>query len=261
MENLDSLVAEFHREGFLVLPGVITRAEAEALRLGVERAFETVDDVTAVYGGLGNIWRPLMFERGPEFEALVDNPRVLPLIDAILGPESHLIANSALRTGPGQGISSWHADEQVRFPLPAGVKLDERIAMPCYIVNLNYYLVDVDEELGPTQWVPGTHRSGRGPAPEDRDEHGDPWYEGRGPVSGIGEAGTAVLWHDQTWHRGAPNRSTDRTRWVQQAPYGRRWVSQRFYPFVNYQLPAAVTERANPTRRRVLGLHGPGAYG
>jgi ectoine hydroxylase-related dioxygenase (phytanoyl-CoA dioxygenase family) len=261
MENLEGLIEEFHREGFLVLPRAISRDEAECLRQGVERAFEAVDDVTAVYGNLGRIWRPLMFEHGPEFEALVDNPRVLPLLDAILGPQCHLIANSALRTGPGDGISSWHADEEVRFPLPPGMKLDPAIQMPCYIINLNYYLCDVDEALGPTQWVPGSHRSGRAPQPEDRDANGDPWYEGRGPYSGVGEAGTAVLWHDQTWHRGAPNRTSDRTRWVQQAPFGRRWVSQRFYPFVNYQLPQGVMDRANPVRRRVLGLHGPGAYG
>jgi hypothetical protein len=69
------------------------------------------------------------------------------------------------------------------------------------------------------------------------------------------------MWHDQVWHRGAPNQTDDRVRWVQQAPYGRRFIAQRFYPFINYRMPEAILERANPRRKRLLGLHRIGAYG
>jgi hypothetical protein len=40
-----------------------------------------------------------------------------------------------------------------------------------------------------------------------------------------------------------------------------RFISQRFYPFVNYQLPAHVLARADERRTRVLGVHPKGAYG
>jgi len=118
----------------------------------------------------------------------------------------------------------------------------------------------VDEELGPTEFVPGSHRSGRGPEADDMDASGNPTYEGQSVVTTPGKAGTAILWHDQTWHRG-PNRSDGRLRWVQQAPYGKRYIAQRFWPFVNYHLPEDILERANPRRKRLLGIHGPGAYG
>jgi ectoine hydroxylase-related dioxygenase (phytanoyl-CoA dioxygenase family) len=261
VENVDALVEQFHREGFLVLPDALSGAQVETLREGVERAFAAPDPRAEPYGRLAEIWRPMMFECGEEFEEVVDNPRVIDLVEAILGRECHLIAMSCLRTGPGQGISNWHADEEVRFPRPRDVPLDPRIPVPCFVLNFNYYLCDVDEELGPTQFVPGSHRSGRQPEPADRDPDGTPFYEGRGAVSAVAPAGAAVIWHDQTWHRGATNRSADRIRYVQQAPYGRRWVSQRFYPFVNYRVPAEVLERANPRRKRLLGVHGVGAYG
>lgn len=259
--EIPALVAQFHRDGFLVVPDALAPEHVRALLAGVEEDFRHPNPVAAEYGGLQKIWRPMMFEHGPPFEELVDNPRVIDLVEAILGPDCHLIANSALRTGPGEGISNWHADETIRFPRPDGVPLDPRIPIPCFIVNLNYYLVDVDEELGPTQWVPGSHRAGRQPRPEDLDADGNPVYEGRSAVSGVGAAGTCVLWHDQVWHRGAPNRSQNRVRWVQQAPYGRRFIAQRFWPFVNYHLPEEILERANPRRRRLLGVHRPGAYG
>lgn len=260
--ELQATTEQFHRDGYLVIPEALPPAQVERLREGVERAFAEHCPEADLYGiTMQRIWRPKMFERGPEFEEVIDNPRMIDFVEAILGADCHLIANSALRTGPGDGIANWHADETVRFPRPADVPLDPRIPMPCFVLNFNYYLCDVDEELGPTQLVPGSQRSGRQPEPADRDASGNPVYEGRGPVSATGAAGTAVLWHDQVWHRGAPNRSRDRVRWVQQAPYGRRFIAQRFYPFINYRMPPEVIERANPRRRRLLGVHGPGAYG
>jgi ectoine hydroxylase-related dioxygenase (phytanoyl-CoA dioxygenase family) len=260
MSEFDDAVKQFHRDGYLVIPDAIESGLLHQLREGVERAFATHSDEADLYR-MPDMWRPKMFEHGAPFEELIDNPRTIGLIEAILGEDCHLIAMSALRTLPGAGISFWHADETVRFPRPPDVPLDPRIPVPCFVANFNYYLCDVHETLGPTQFVPGSHRSGRMPGEADRGSNGDPHYEGRGPVSALGAAGTAVLWHDQVWHRGAVNTSGDRIRWVQQAPYGRRFIAQRFYPFIGYQVPANVMERANPRRQRLLGRHQIGAYG
>ncbi|MCA1595049.1 MAG: phytanoyl-CoA dioxygenase family protein, partial [Chloroflexi bacterium] len=219
---IEEQVKQFHRDGFIVVEDAIEPGLLARVREGVERAFAEPDEESVLYG-MPDMWRPKMFERGEPFEELVDNPRIIDLVEAILGADCHLIAMSALRTTPGAGISHWHADESVRFPRPPDVPLDPRIPAPCFVANFNYYLCDVDENLGPTQLVPGSHRSGRMPAADDRDANGDPFYEGRGPVKAVGPAGTAVLWHDQTWHRGAVNESRNEIRWVQQAPYGRRY--------------------------------------
>ena len=260
--TLQAYIEQFHREGFLVLPGLLPAADVAELRAGVEAAFARPSPVADVYGPyLAQIWRPLMFEHGEAFEQLVDHPAIIDLIEEILGRDCHLIANSALRTGADETISMWHADECIRFPRPADVPLDPRIPMPCFVINLNYYLCDVDDDLGPTEFVPGSHRAGRPPTASDRDANGNPIYEGRTAVNTPGRSGTAVLWNDQTWHRGGINKTPDRIRWVQQAPYARRFIAQRFYPFINYRLPEGVLERANPRRKRLLGLHAPGAFG
>ncbi len=260
MPDFSKQLEEFNREGFLVIPDALPPAQVKRLREGVEREFERNDAEAAMYG-MERMWRPKMFEHGEAFEALVDHEPIVSLTEQIVGSDCHLIAMSALRTEPGAGISFWHADETVRFPRPEDVPLDPRIPMPCFIVNLNYYLCDVDEELGPTQFVPRTHRSGRAPAKADEDANGNPVHEGRSAVSATGPAGACVLWHDQTWHRGAVNKSKDRIRWVQQAPYGRRFIAQRFWPFVNYHMPEEILDRANPRRKRLLGVHDIGAYG
>lgn len=254
------IVAQFHRDGFLAVPGVLSSAEVATLRAGLGRVFATPNPEAQMYGYEAN-WRSKMFEHGPEFEALLDHPGIAQFIDHCLGEDCHLIANNALRTGPGQAISGWHVDECVRFPLPRGVALDPRVVMAPCVINSHYYLEDVDEEVGPTQFIPGSHRSGRSPGLEDLDANGNPTWDGRGLVSTPGPAGTCILWHDQVWHRGGPNVSSGRTRWALQKAFARRWVAQRFWPFVNYRVPEDIIARATPRRKRLLGFHAIGAYG
>lgn len=254
------ILAQFERDGFLVVPDVLTPAEVTSLRTGVAKAFSVPSPEAEMYGQQA-IWRPRMFEHGQEFEALLDHAGIAQFIDRVLGEDCHIIANSALRTSPGKSISVWHVDECVRFPIPRGVTLDPRIVpQPC-IVNCHYYLEDVDEEVGPTQFIPGSHCAGRAPDTDDMDAQGNPTWNGHGPVSAVGRAGTCVIWTDQVWHRGGPNLSQNRYRWAIQKAFARRWIAQRFWPFVNYRMPEGVIARATPRRKRLLGFHNIGPYG
>ncbi|MDB6095088.1 MAG: putative protein involved in biosynthesis of mitomycin antibiotics/polyketide fumonisin [Verrucomicrobia bacterium] len=254
------LLEQFNREGFLVLPDMLSPQEVITLRTGLERVFNQHSPEADIYH-MQDIWRPKMFEHGEEFEALIDHPNIADFAETVLGKDCHMIAETGLKTSPGKTITFWHLDDVCRFPIPEGVKLDPRIPVPTYVINMNYYLCDVDEELGPTQFIPGSHRAGRAPRPEDNDASGNPVWDGRTMVSSPGKAGTLVLWNDQVWHRGGPNLSEGRIRWVIQTPLARRAIALRYWPHVNYHMPEDVIARANPRRKRLLGFHPIGAYG
>ena len=69
------------------------------------------------------------------------------------------------------------------------------------------------------------------------------------------------MFNNQIWHRGAPNAS-DRTRFMAGATYSKRFIAQRFYPFIDYRMPPHVMERClAPALQRLLGRHEKGAYG
>lgn len=69
-------------------------------------------------------------------------------------------------------------------------------------------------------------------------------------------------WDDpnQMWHRGAPNAS-DRTRLMAGVTYSKRFVAQKFHPFIDYRMPEHVWDGASPRLQRLLGRHEKGAYG
>ena len=96
---------------------------------------------------------------------------------------------------------------------------------------------------------------GRGP---NEQEH--PTFEGQGPVPILARAGEAYLFHNQIWHQGAKNQS-DRQRLLGGVTYSRRFVAQKFYPFIDYHMPEHVWEGASPRLQRFLGRHTKGAYG
>jgi len=245
-------IEEFNRQGFTVVRGALSGEQADRLRDGVLEAFAEPED------GYGSHVRTKMFERGADFVRLLEQPPVVDIAEALLGNNCHMFAMNALLTRQGQGIDTWHVDEELFFPLPPGIELDPRIVMPTFLVTCIYYLVDVAENMGPTQLIPGSHRSGQEPDPAEQ----PPVFGDAQPVSIIAKKGDCLIFTGQTWHRGARNES-ENPRVCQQVMYGRRWVSQRFYPFVNYRMPESTIAAAegNPRLMRLLGFHPRGPYG
>jgi len=256
VEQTAQYKAEFARDGYLLLPGVLTSVEIEALKAGIDRVLEDPksQETSNIYGSYIAV---RLFETDPLFEDMLTREPIISLMESILGPNCHLIAENAVRNVPGQAIDTFHADDLVIFPAGEdGKRHDASLTMPIFMCTVQIPLTDIPSvEYGPTQFVPGSHYSGTQP-----NDLYNPSFEGQEPVSILCKAGDIYLHNGQCWHRGAPNTS-DRTRYLLQLAYGMRWVSQRFYPFVNYQLPAHVLERADDRRKRVLGFHSKGAYG
>jgi ectoine hydroxylase-related dioxygenase (phytanoyl-CoA dioxygenase family) len=249
------LAMRFHRDGFALLPGVLASV-APRLRDLIDAAFAAHPEEVST-NRYGPFIMARMFELHEEFQALLTAEPFIGLAESILGPDCHLVAQNVVRNQPGQSIDQYHADDCVFLPLPADMpRHDARWRLPCFVFTFQCLLSEVPSDAyGPTQFVPGSHYSGR--MPNDPQQ---PEWEGRRGVSILGQAGDVYLHNGQAWHRGAPNRS-DRTRYLLQMAYSQRFVAQRFYPFVNYQLPADVLARADARGRRVLGQHAKGAYG
>ena len=251
------VIEELNRKGYCHLGPMLEPEEVAALKDAMERKLNDPKMREEEGDHIRGSSLMRMFEYDHAFRDLVVREPFASLAEAFLGEDCHLMSQNALYTQAGENIGGWHVDDLVHFPLPEVIEShDSRIDMPCLVMQVFTPLTDVEAvEYGPTQVVPGSHRSGRRPDTQD-----NPTFEGRGPVSILARAGDAYLFNNQIWHQGAPNNS-DRDRYMGGATYSKRFISQRFYPFVDYRMPEHVWEGASPRLQRMLGRHEKGAYG
>lgn len=222
-EALTAIAEEFFREGGVTIPNILTATEVAALRAKTDEYAASPNTASKHLTMAGNAFvLRYCHELDPLFQAMTTHATILQIVEAVLGPNAKFNAMNVIRNGPGQAISRWHVDDLLEFPLPPEIpRFDARIRMPVLWMTVQVALSDIDTiEHGPTQFVPGSHYSGRKP-PEVLE------FEGRGPVAAFCKAGDIYLTNHQTWHRGAPNLS-ERVRYIMQVQYAKGWADRRF---------------------------------
>jgi ectoine hydroxylase-related dioxygenase (phytanoyl-CoA dioxygenase family) len=224
-EDPQKVAEVFSQEGCVLIPNVLTPEEVAQLREKTD-AFAADETIAAKHRtSAGNAF-VLRFchELDAVFANVLEKKSVLQITEAVLGKNARFNAMNVIRNGPGQAISNWHVDDTVEFPLPDEIaRFDPRMKMPVFWMTVQVALSDIDAfEHGPTQYVPGSHYSGRNPPTQD-----NPQFEGHGGIPVLCKAGDIYLTNHQCWHRGAPNVS-DRVRYVMQLQYATRWADARF---------------------------------
>ncbi|MSS70456.1 MAG: phytanoyl-CoA dioxygenase [Candidatus Latescibacteria bacterium] len=249
-ERTREIIRDFKRDGFVLIPGVLEPDEVTALREKTDALFV---DPEVVAGGY--VQKDFILRHTNELDVifcdlLVREP-IIGLMEAIFGPNCQQCGMNVLRTNRTNAIDRWHVDDALFFPLPDEVpRHDPRIDMPIPWLTVQVALTDIEAmEYGPTQYVPGSHYSGRNPP-----KTGTPEFEGRGPVSILCKAGDIYLHNSQCWHRGTPNGS-DRVRYLLQQQYGPRWAFPRYNAYIRYKVPEHLLEGASERLLRVLGDH------
>lgn len=244
-------VETFHRDGFLFLQNVLPPDFVAELKSDLERAIAEDKDSDVGWGKV----RLRMFEISAANVRLFEQEPIASFAEALIVGDCHVVHNNSFLTPPGTGLSAWHQDDPPHFLVTEG-EAPTNIRLPVMLFTANYYLTDVTEVAhGPTQAIPGSHLFGASPPPV---MEGTKWEDQI--VSCLGKAGSVVMFNNQVWHQGATNAST-RTRAMTQVSYARRIIGHRYFPYMNYQMPAHVYENANPRLKRLLGFLPRGAYG
>src|SRR5688572_23847502 len=107
-ERTRDLIDRYNRDGFVHVPGVLTPGEVEAIKEAADRAFA---DPKAVanhnLSGPADFAIVRLFEFEPLFVRLLTREPVISLMEALLGPQCHIIANNLVRNRPGVAIDSF----------------------------------------------------------------------------------------------------------------------------------------------------------
>ena len=274
-QRTQEILEQFYRNGFALIPGVLTPEEVTALRDKTDELFadpelaertnpELADKKYIQVkeheesGDLAPFILRNTLELDQIFRELLIREPIISLAEAVLGPDCKFCGQNVLRNQPGVAITRWHVDGAVHFPLPEGVvRHDPRIRMPVMWLTVQMALTDIESITeGPTQYVPGSHYAGR--SPDDQDA---PTFEGSGPTSILCQAGDIYLHDPQCWHRGAPNRS-DRPRYLLQSQYAAHWAFWRFNLCNRVPVDEHALQNASDRLLRVLGRSRPnGGHG
>jgi ectoine hydroxylase-related dioxygenase (phytanoyl-CoA dioxygenase family) len=252
-----------HERGVVVLPDVLSAAEVTELTGDIERVFrEHPRDArpSTEKTPAEDLFRYEMLNRSAVCQRAVCHPRVLEVVEPLLGEDCHVIANTAWRNPVGQegahGGQMWHIDAGPHVPRPPGTAWPGDVPYPVFAVGTHFLLKDCRLEDGPTGVIPGSHRSGQHP-PFDALLDEALSYEGERCVPALGRAGDVVLFVSDVWHRRMPTLPGEHGRFFLQVHYGRRDIAQRLRPTSEAsQLSDEAVARATTERERtVIGLH------
>ncbi|MFT5369309.1 MAG: ectoine hydroxylase-related dioxygenase (phytanoyl-CoA dioxygenase family) [Candidatus Latescibacterota bacterium] len=250
-DALEDQVEALYRDGYAYLPSVVNAEEMAALREQMdilEPRPESFDKSTQppdhefLNKHINNA-----FNRHPLFLKFLDYAGVIDIAEGIHGDDCHSIGMTAWMTGPGRPDQKLHTD-WLPISLPADVLADPRVRVPIFITTAHFYLDDLTEALGPTNFIPGSHLSGCSP-------NGATEWQGQTEKSIMCKAGDVVIFRSEVWHRGTANTS-DQTRYLLQVHYAKRMIAQKFPPYLNrFQFDSQILEQATPRQMRLMGDH------
>jgi ectoine hydroxylase-related dioxygenase (phytanoyl-CoA dioxygenase family) len=264
-DPVPAAVEDLHSDGYVVLYDVFDADEVAALRSDLKRVFEEFPpDERGDPPEQAAPFRYEMLNRSGLVQHAIGHPRILEVVEPLLGEDCHVIANTAWWQPAGNNDHLgrfWHIDSGPHVPRESGVPWDTRIPYPVFAIAAHLYLWDCPIEAGPTGLIPGSHTSGQAP-PMNRVADDDLQWEGRSAIPILAKAGDVALFVSDIWHRRMPPGPGDPGRMFIQCHYGRRDLAQRIRPtsMVNHLSDDAMARAKTPRQRNLAGLHPVGFY-
>jgi ectoine hydroxylase-related dioxygenase (phytanoyl-CoA dioxygenase family) len=178
----------------------------------------------------------------PLFLELLDWPAIMPYVTGLLNDKPHHHASDVIvEYGPKGRPMGWHQDGHDDAYRNLGTPI------PFLQLKIGYYLTDMTRPgQGQLCVIPGSHRSQRGPDPDDLQKT-DLFP---GAVELCAPAGSAILFHNALWHSHGPWTHDDGARIMLYYAYEHPWMiaSQEHwgYPKEFYN------ERLSPAQRKLF---------
>ncbi len=232
-----SHVDDIRRDGFTVVEHAIEAAVVERIRCELAPYLQRRHMGRNDFEGFRSERVYALLAKAPSVADLVEHPRVLEVVDALLPPNYLLSAALAINVHPGETPQSFHVDDAAGAGTP-GHPLFTR-PRDMYGVSAIWALDDFTETNGATEVIPGSHRWGPERQPRDTDA-----------VKVLMPAGSALVFAGNLYHRGGANTSTAARLAI---------TPQYCLPFlrqIEHMVLAVPPERAGQYSQRVQELLG-----
>ncbi|MET1079770.1 MAG: phytanoyl-CoA dioxygenase family protein [Pseudomonas sp.] len=234
--QLEPLLQDLDRQGYLIIPGLLDDAQLREIRDDILPRLQQPGRNN--FEGLATQRLYGVIEKTQVCNPLVEHPLVLALLDRLLQPNYLLSQLQAINILPGEAAQPLHHDDAF-YPVP-------RPRVPLGAATV-WALDDFTAENGATQLIPGSHRWGeRTPRAEELGQL----------TPALMPAGSLLFFIGTLWHGGGANRS-QAARLGITAQYCAPWCRQQ----ENFSLSVsrARAKGCSPHLQRMLGysIHAP----
>jgi len=193
MSNITQHLAEIDRDGYTIVTNVFDASRAQAI---IDRLVELESEMCIspsdnTFEGTSTLRIYNLLAHGTLFEEIATEPRVLSIIDHVLGVDCLVSSASSIAIGPGETSQPIHADDQVI-----------QLAKPHQpiICNSMWAITDFTEANGATRIVPGSHLADSSP-----DYGSEP-----DSIPAEMPMGSVLVWPGSLWHGGGANTTDER---------------------------------------------------
>jgi hypothetical protein len=225
--DLRQNVRDLVDNGYTVIQDPVAHALTDRVREAILRLVAETDGASKGFAAA------LLLGRDPVFEEAVLVPRLLVLVEYLLGRGAILSQLTSSVRRKSRGFLGLHADNSW-FPAPFPAW--EIMCTACWVTD------EFTLESGATLVIPGTHKLKRHPDPDRRQS-----LEGAQPI--VAPKGSLCLWDGSVWHGNYP-RQIDGQRVVLHMTYTRAGMA----PVEDYRhLDDAWLEGKPETLRELLG--------
>ena len=232
-------LANLDRDGFLILPNLLSTVHLKALQDRIEELFAAEGEEAGAEFKKEAGARRLAncVDKGAVFEEAIQIPEILAATAHIVGPRFKLSSLNVRSTNP-----ETEADQPLHVDMNAIA--DEQ---GYWVANTIFMIDDFTSDNGATRIVPGSHLWGQRP----QEQMPDAFAAHPEQMLVTGTAGTVVICNAHTWHGGTANR-TGAQRRAMHAFYCRSDKPQQ--QFQKQLLRPATQARLSPQLRSLLAI-------
>lgn len=207
-EEFAGHVEAMQRDGYAILPGILTMDECDVARDELDRLVDKREQ-----GGF-----ECLFNKARIFERIYQAPLLLKFIRYFLGADALLSSMHGSIVAPGEGGGGLHADGMITGHLRerslAPADANSRIISHLVALNSIICISEFTDDNGATELVPGSHKYPGVDRP--------PNAEADARIA-VAARGSAVVFNANTWHGTSKNRSAA-PRYAVLNPWRRQWT-------------------------------------
>jgi hypothetical protein len=194
--DVNEIVTSLQTDGVTLVENQLTDNQCQQALDGIEWGLQNKSGPRPLQRQRTYEW----FREFPIFVELIEHPLVIQVAEACLGPDYHLICAEITRNGKDnhylEAVKNIHQDHCF-FPKQPNLLAEMQTRM--YGFTAQWVILDIPPEMGPTEFISGSHAGGRQYTNENASSHIS--FKNHFPK------GSLVLYDHRVWHRGTDNRS------------------------------------------------------